>query len=116
MSEDTAILSELMLHADQFCGRVESVIKDAPPEAQEEEELRLKVGQCRNLLARLQTAFDRDELNIGNVSVRGEFRQLVMAILWVSFRSRRTMDFKLFRMVVQIESGFTYLLIAALDR
>ncbi len=39
-----------------------------------------------------------------------------MAILWVSFRSRRTMDFKLFRMVVQIESGFTYLLIAALDR
>lgn len=116
MSEDTATLAELMLHADQFCAGVESAVKAAPQDHLKDEELRLKIGQCRNILARLQGFFDLDELNINNASVRADFRYLVMTVLWVAFESRRAIDFKLFRMLVRIESGFTYLLITALGK
>jgi hypothetical protein len=34
-----------------------------------------------------------------------------MSLLWVAFRAGSLVDFKLFRKLVQIESGFTYLFI-----
>ncbi len=109
MSDDTHTLAELMLHADRLCSRVEGLLNDAAP-ILEEEQLRLKLGQCRNLLARLQDIFNIDELSIENASVRAEFRLLVMALLWVAFYTRGLIDFKSFRMLVMIEAGFTYLL------
>jgi hypothetical protein len=109
MSEDTATLAELMLHADQFCSKIEVAMKDVAPNP-EQEELRTKIGQCRSQLAYLQNVFDEDKLNIENPAVRADFRHLVMALMWIAFYARTAIDFKLFRMLVMIESGFTYLL------
>jgi hypothetical protein len=111
MNEDTKTLSELMLSADQFCSRVEQSLKDAAP-IPEEQDLRLKIGQCRNQLAYLQELFNDGKLHIENPRVRADFRQLVMALLWISFYARSVIDFKMFRMLVMIESSFTYLLVS----
>jgi hypothetical protein len=111
MSEDTETLAELMLHAEQFCSKVEDATKDVAP-ISEEKELRTKIGQCRNQLAYLQELFNDGKLNIENPSVRANFRQLVMALLWIAFYARSAIDFRIFRMLVRIESGFAYLLVS----
>ena len=115
MSEDSETLAELMLHAEQFCSRVEEATKDVAPIA-EHGELRIKIGQIRNQLAELQEIFDDDKLSIENPRVRADFRQLVMALLWVAFYARTAIDFRIFRMLVRIESGFTYLLVTRKGR
>jgi hypothetical protein len=111
MNEDTETLAELMFHADRFCSKVENATQDVAPNP-EEKELRTKIGQCRNQLAYLQELFNDGKLSIENPRVRGDFRQLVMALLWISFHARSAIDFKTFRMLVMIESGFTYLLVS----
>ena len=111
MSEDSETVAELMLHAELFCSRVEEAIKDVAP-ITEQSELRIKVGQIRNQLAQLQEIFDDGKLSIENPRVRAEFRQMVMALLWVAFYARSAIDFKTFRMLVRIESIFTYLLVS----
>jgi hypothetical protein len=111
MNEDTETLAELMLHADQFCSKVEDAINDVAPVA-EEKDLRTKIGQCRNQLAYLQEVFNDGKLNIENPAVRADFRQLVLALLWIAFYARNAIDFRIFRMLVRIESGFTYLLVS----
>jgi hypothetical protein len=68
MKEDTETLAELMLHADQFCSKIEA-IKDVAPNP-EQEELKTKLGQCRAQLAHLQNVFDEDNLDIENPAVR----------------------------------------------
>jgi len=109
--ENTFTLAELMFCAERFCLKVESAIADCAPEPEDDSELALKIGQCRNLLVRLQQAFEEDELRIENNSVRTDFRTLVLTLLWVAFRARRVIDYRLFRMVVLVEAGFTYLLV-----
>ena len=101
----------MMLHAEQFCSKVEAAIKDVAPNP-EEKEFRTKIGQCRNQLAYLQEVFNDGKLNIENPSVRADLRQLVMALMWVAFYARSAIDFRIFRMLVAIESGFTYLLVS----
>src|SRR5947209_4004778 len=49
MKDDTETLAELMLHAEQFCSKVENAMEDIAPLA-EQTELRLKIGQCKNQL------------------------------------------------------------------
>ena len=111
MNEDSETLAELMLHADQFCSKIEAATGDVAP-SPEEKELRTKIGQCRAQLTYLQNVFDDDKLNIENPAVRADFRHLVMALMWIAFYARTAIDFKLFRMLVMIESGFTYLLVS----
>jgi hypothetical protein len=111
MKEDTETLAELMLHAERFCSRVEEATKDVAPIA-EQGELRIKIGQIRNQLAYLQEFYNAGKLTIENGEVRANFRQLVMALLWIAFYARSAIDFKTFRMLVQIESFFTYLLVS----
>jgi hypothetical protein len=110
VKEDTETLAELMLHADQFCSRVEAAAKDAAPSS-EETELRTKLGQCRTQLAYLQSFFDDDKLDIEDPLICAAFRTLVMSLMWVAFYARAAIDFKMFRMLVRVEAGFTYLLI-----
>ena len=109
--EDTLTLAELLLHAEQFCLRVESAVADSAPALDDQTELRLKISQCRGALAVLQQAYVEDELTIENAAVRADFRTLLLALLWVTFRARHALDHRLFRMVVMIEAGFTHLLI-----
>jgi hypothetical protein len=111
VKEDTETLAELMLHAEQFCSRVEEATKDVAPIA-EQGELRIKIGQIRNQLAQLQEIFDDGKLSIENPRVRAEFRHLVIALFWIAFYARTAIDFRIFRMLVRIESGFTYLLVS----
>ena len=110
MTDETARLSELMLQADVFCCRIEAAVKRLP-KSPTYDELRLKIGQCRCVIALLQKRFDDDKLTLRDGSVAADFRQLVMSLLWVSFEARSIVDRRLFRKIVQIESGFTYLLI-----
>jgi len=110
VSEDSETVAELMLHAEQFCSRVEEATKDVAPIA-EHDELRIKIGQIRNQLTELQEIFNDGKLSIENARVRADFRQMVMALLWVAFYARTAIDFRIFRMLVRIESGFTYLLV-----
>ena len=110
MTEDTETLAELMLSAEQFCSKVEALIEDRAP-ARENEEVRLKISQCRAMLQHLQEVFDEDNLTIESHSVRADFRHLIMALLWIAFHAREIIDYKLFRKLVIIESSFTYLLV-----
>ena len=109
MNEDSETLAELMLHADQFCSKIEAAMNDVAPNP-EQAELRTKIGQCRAQLAYLQNFFDENKLKIENPSVRVDFRQLVMALMWIAFYARTAIDFKTYRRLVMIESSFTYLL------
>jgi len=110
LSERDALLVELMLQAEVFCAQIEALGKKKLP-LSEMHALQLKISQCRGALTQLQAKFDNDELTIDDASVCADFRTLVMSLLWVHFVSRQIIDFKLFRKLVQIESGFTYLLI-----
>jgi hypothetical protein len=53
--------------------------------------------------------------DLENPEVRAHFRQLVrqlvIALLWI-FYARGAIDFRIFQMLVRIESGFTYLLVS----
>lgn len=109
MKEDTETLAELMLHAEQFCSKVETVMEDAAPVG-ERTELRLKIGQCKNQLAYLQEFYNGGNLSIENAEVRAIFRQLVTALLWIAFYARSAIDYRTFRRLVLIEHGFAYLL------
>ena len=109
MKEDTETLAELMLHAEQFCSKVENAIEDVAPVA-EQTELRLKIGQCKNQLAFLQEFYNAGNLSIENVEVCAIFRQLVTALLWIAFYARSAIDYRTFRRLVLIEHGFAYLL------
>jgi hypothetical protein len=111
MKEDTETLAELMLHAEQFCSKVENAMEDVAPLA-ERDELRLKIGQCKNQLAFLQEFYNASNLSIENAEVRAVFRQLVTALLWVAFYARSAIDFRTFRMLIRVESGFAYLLVS----
>lgn len=110
MTDETALLAELMLQAEVFCAEIESRSQDRRQIAFEND-LLLKISQCRGALFRLQNCYDDDKLMISNPVVGAEFRVLVMALLWISFKAGPLVDFKLFRKLIQIESGFTYLLI-----
>ena len=111
MTDDASTLSELMLSADQFCSKIESIAQDLAP-TREQEQLRLKVAQCRMVLGQLQRFFNENTLTVDNPSVRGDVRHLVTALLWIAFHARSNIDYKLFRKLVMIESSFTYLLIS----
>lgn len=100
-----------MFHAEQFCSKVENATKDVSP-ISEEKELRIKIGQFRTQLAYLQELFNDGKLSIENPRVRADFRQPVLALLWIAFYARSAIDFRIFRMLVGIESGFTYLLVS----
>jgi len=111
MRDDTETLAELILHADQFCSRVEEATKDVAP-IPEQGELRIKIGQIRNQLASLQELFNEGKLNVENPTVRTDFRQLIIALLWVAFYARTAIDYRTFRRLVLIEASFTYLLVS----
>ena len=110
MSEDTSSLAELMLQAEVFCAAVEGAAMHRPAGI-DWDEMRLKISQCRGALAELQISYDEDQLTIGNESVRENFRYVVMSLLWINFRGRELIDFKLYRQLVKVEAGFTQLLV-----
>lgn len=109
MIDETQTLPELMLHALQFCDRVDDLIADSAPNS-ERSEARLKLSQSRNILVLLQDSFNEGKLDLDNPSVRAEFRVLILNLLWVSFRVRDVMDLKTFRILVQLEATFTFML------
>jgi hypothetical protein len=110
MKEVTETLTEMMLHADQFCSKVEAAMQNGAPIA-EASELRLKIGQIRNQLASLQELFNEGKLNLEDQMVRADFRQMITALLWVAFYARSVIGCKTFRRLVLIEAAFTYLLV-----
>jgi len=109
MKEDTETLAELMLHAEQFCSKVEAATDKVAPVG-ERSEVRSKIGQIRNHLASLQELFNEGKLSIEDAAVRTGFRQLITALLWVAYYARSAIDYKTFRRLVVIEHGFAYLL------
>lgn len=115
MDEESALLAELMLQSELFCSSVEARVQDMPP-GLNVNELRLKIAHCRGTLSYLQQLYENEELRVDHGPTAAHLRQLVMSLMWVSFYGRQTVDFRLFRRLVQIESGFTYLLIDRKNR
>lgn len=111
MPEDSETLAALIFHADTFCSRIESLSDDRVIFAPDREELRLKVGQCRNALERLQHEFDADRLRIADASIRAEFRFVLLMLLWAAFYGRRVLDRDAFRHLLLVYAEFTNLLI-----
>jgi hypothetical protein len=109
MSEDAETMFEMMIHAERFCSAVENLADDLA--GKEHEELRMKISQCRSLLQQLRLIYDASELTATNGSACGYFRQLIIAFMWTAHYARKTIDFRLFRKLVVLESSFTYLLI-----
>lgn len=125
MKEESRLLTELMLNAEIFCSRVEALLDvpllDRPLSETNKEktaggELALKISQCRGALSQLQEFYDEDKLDITHKPTIAFFRHLMISLMWVSFYGKGSIDFRLFRKMVQIESGFTFLLIKQLSR
>lgn len=108
MAEDTETLFELMLTVDRFCSGVSSKLQDCS--TGEREELRLKLGQCIGAIARLREIYECDQLTVADSTVCAEVRQLILALMWVSFYARDIIDRRTFRLLVTIEAAFSYLL------
>ncbi len=124
MTDATRLLTELMLNAEVFCSRVEALqdiplcdrpLHEAPPQNAANGELTLKIAQCRGAVSQLQEYYEEDKLDIKHKPTLAVFRHLMMSLMWVSFYGKRSIDFRLFRKVVQIESGFTFLLLKQLS-
>jgi hypothetical protein len=113
MTEDTEMLTAVMMQADRFCLHVQSLIDDSPPDS-ERAELRLKLNQSRAMLNDLQRFYNEGRLSIETPAVCSEVRFLVISLLWVGFRARRIIDYKTFRMLVVVEAAFSSLLVDAL--
>jgi hypothetical protein len=107
--EDTRLLAELMLEAERFCSKVDAAMKDVAA-TPEQNELRVKLGQCRAQLAHLQDSFNENKLTLQNRAILADFRHLIIALMWIAFYARQIMDFRLYRMLIKVESSFTYLL------
>jgi hypothetical protein len=110
MDQRSELLAEMMLHAAQFCNQVET-FATLLDNKRDLEEFRLKLGQARNMLERLQQTYNEGALEIQTKGVMAEFRQLIIALLWISYYTRQHLDFRLFRRLVSIEAAFTYLLL-----
>lgn len=111
---DVETLAALMLRAEIFCGSVETaMIRDSCPTINEDE-ARLKINQCRAILTRLQSLYENEQLTMSNPAVRGDVRYLIMALMWVAFHTRSIIEFKVFRMLLMIQSSFTFLLMTHL--
>ena len=110
MIEQLFTLPEMILYADQFLSRAEIASKDQL-KGLETEELRLKVTQCRNILALLQEAFNESRLNMAEDIVQEQFRSLILILHWVAFYARNVLDYKTYRRLVLVQAGFTRLLI-----
>jgi len=108
--QDTELLAEMMLHSAQFCNRADPLSKRISDKL-DLDQFRLKLGQARNILERLQQKYNDEELDVSSRTVMEEFRQLVIALLWIGYYVRQFSDFRLFRMLVSIEASFTYLLL-----
>ena len=114
MSDDTPILTEMMLQAEIFCSYVEGTLTAGS--TPRKVEARLKIAQCRGAIAFLQGIYEDGLLTFGHPPVAETFRHLIMSLMWVSFYGGSKIEHKLFRRLVQIESGFTYLLAGRKNR
>jgi hypothetical protein len=65
MEDEDLTLAELMLHAEQFCCRLEG-LRGRGISQRDEREMLTKLGQCRMRLSYLQTLFDEDKLPLLN--------------------------------------------------
>lgn len=80
MTEDTAILAEMMLQTEVFCAQIEAKAKKTP-KTDNRDELQLKISQCLGALLRLQDLYEDEKLTIANPSVSADFRSLVIAFM-----------------------------------
>ncbi len=105
------MLPDLMLQAEVLCSRLEAGAHDLP-DSGGKSELRQKISECRGCLSQLQELYEDDRLTLDQAVVAATFRYMILCLMWVVFRARHQIDYKLFRKFVVIESSFTYLLIS----
>jgi len=110
-TDDDETLAALMLRSELFCSAVEKATGGGLWHASDDE-LRLKISQCRGLLGQLQSIYDDNHLAISDDRVRAHTRHLLMTLMWVAFYSREKLDLRLYRQLVMLESSFTFLLMS----
>jgi len=101
-------LIEILNTADQFCAGVESALQDAAPlSARDDQELRTKLGLCRNLMAYVRRL---PNPGIDNPAARDGVKSLITAMLWVAYYARTSLKYKPYRKLVIAEAIFTHIL------
>ena len=115
MTEESALLAEIMLQSAVFCAAVEEAAAMQALPINVIDPLRLKISQCQGILAQLQETYESDRLEVIDPAVCASFRHLVMALLWVNFLGRDVVDYRMYRSLVCIESSLTYALITRPD-
>lgn len=95
-----------MIQAERFCLNIHALLADRVSDS-DIDEARLKLSQSRAMLNDLQNFYNDGKLTLKEPAVRSEFRFLIINLMWVAFRARTVIDFKIFRMLVLIESAFT---------
>lgn len=114
MDDDTALLTEMMLHAEILCARL-AAENSTMAEPKPSPEAALKINQCRAALSELQSFYEADKLSVRHPPTLATFRRLVMSLMWASFYAGSRVNNKLYRKLLQIESGFTLLLIKQIN-
>ena len=103
-----AILIEIIDTADEFCSAVESAIQDAAPLPEREgQELRLKLGLCRNLIGYVRGLANPE---VENPMARDTVRSLLTAMIWVAYYARASLNYRLYRKLIIAEATFTHIL------
>jgi len=99
----------MMLQAEIFCSQVEATLPTS--RSAKQEELRCKLGHCREVLGYLQGLYEDGNLNIDYGSVPEALRHLVKSLMWVAFHGGRKVDYELFGGLVHIQESLTCLLL-----
>jgi hypothetical protein len=107
-------LIEIINTAEEFCTGVESALQDsAPLSARDDQELRTKLGLCRNLIGYVRSLADP---GIDNPAARDSIRSLVTAMVWVAFYARAAIKYRLYRKLVIVEALFISILIEQIPK
>jgi len=110
MIEQTFTPSELLFYAEQFCSAMHFASAKVKVQT-DREELLLRVGQSRGLIEQLQKAFNEDKLDMASITVREQFRLLVLTMHWAAYYGRAVIDRSAFKRLMLADALFTRLLI-----
>lgn len=110
MDDDAKLLTEMMLQAEVFCAQL-AVKRQTMADFEASSQTALRINQCHAALSELQSIYEADELGARHPPTLAAFRRLVMSLMWAAFYAGSSVNHRLYRKLMQIESGFTFLLI-----
>jgi hypothetical protein len=97
---------EIIAMSDKFCAGIESALMDVGP-LKDDQDLRKKLGLCRNLIAYIRSMPDA---GIANPIARDSLSRLITAMTWLAFYARPVTSYKVHRELIKAQALFNHLL------